>query len=92
MKDNHTKFGVAGILVVSTIVIFLISDPFWGLVYSQMFLSIQLPITVFLQVYLTSSKKVMGKHRNGTFTKIVLGGIASVLTILNVMLLISVIN
>ncbi len=92
MKDNHTKFGVAGILIVSTIVIFLISDPFWGLVYSQMFLSIQLPITVFLQVYLTSSKKVMGKHRNGTFTKIVLGCIASVLTILNVMLLVSVIN
>lgn len=89
MKDNHTKLGVASILILSTVVIFLISDPFIGLIYSQMFLSIQLPITVFLQIYLTSSEKVMGVHRNGTFTKVVLGGIALTLTGLNVMLFIS---
>jgi len=90
MKDNHTKFGVAGILLLSTVAIFLISDPFLGLIYSQMFLSIQLPITVFLQIYLTSSKKVMGDHRNSRITKVVLGGIAVTLAILNIMLLISV--
>jgi manganese transport protein len=89
MKDNHTRFGVAGILLLSTIVIFLISDPFWGLIYSQMFLSIQLPITVFLQIYLTSSKKVMGIHRNSLITKVVLGAIAATLAVLNIMLFIS---
>jgi manganese transport protein len=89
MKDNHTKLGVASILILSTVVIFLISDPFLGLIYSQMLLSIQLPITVFLQIYLTSSKNVMGTHRNGAFTKVVLGSIALTLTGLNVMLFIS---
>lgn len=89
MKDNHTKLGVAGILVFATFVIFLVPDPFLGLIYSQMFLSIQLPITVFLQIYLTSSKKVMGKHRNGTMTKCLLFAIAVVLTALNAMLLVS---
>lgn len=86
MKDNHTKFGVAGILMISTLVIFLISDPFWGLIYSQMLLSIQLPITVFMQIYLTSSKKVMGKHRNSKFTKFILIAIAITLAVLNIML------
>jgi len=92
MKDNHTKLGVAGILVFSTLTIFLIPDPFWGLIYSQMFLSIQLPVTVFLQIYLTSSKKVMGKHRNSPLTNILLLAIAAVLTVLNVMLLVSFIH
>ena len=45
------------------------SDPFKGLIYSQMALSIQLPFTVFLQVRLTSSEKVMGKFRNSRSTK-----------------------
>ena len=89
MKDNHTKLGVAGILLLSTVAIFLISDPFWGLIYSQMLLSIQLPITVFMQIYLTSSKKVMGAHRNSMLTRVVLGGIAATLAVLNVMLFMS---
>ncbi|MEL7655790.1 MAG: divalent metal cation transporter, partial [Bacillota bacterium] len=61
-------------------------DPFEGLIYSQMLLSIQLPITVFLQIYLTSSKKVMGKYRNSMSHNIILWTIAAVLTILNIML------
>lgn len=86
IKDFHSRFSVVAILIVSTIVIFFVSDPFKGLIYSQMLLSIQLPITVFLQIYLTSSRKVMGKHKNSTIDKIFLIGIAVVLTILNIML------
>jgi manganese transport protein len=89
IKDRHTKIGVAGILCLSTIVIFLITDPFKGLIYSQMLLSIQLPITVFLQIYLTSSKKVMGKYKNSLRHNIVLWAIGITLTVLNIMLLIS---
>lgn len=59
---------------------------------SQMILSIQLPITVFLQVYLTSSKKVMGKYRNSKLLQILLYAIAGIVTVLNIMLLISVIR
>jgi manganese transport protein len=86
IKDRHTKVGVIGTLVAGTLVIFLISDPFAGLVYSQMLLSIQLPITVFLQIYLTSSRKVMGKHRNSLLDSTALWAVAIILTILNLML------
>jgi manganese transport protein len=86
IKDTHTKFGVSFILVASTIIIFLISDPFKGLIYSQMLLSIQLPITVFLQIYLTSSKKVMGKYKNSILDNVMLITIGIILTVLNVML------
>ena len=86
IKDTHTKIGVGSILVAATVVIFLISDPFKGLVISQMILSIQLPITVFLQIYLTSSKKVMGKHRNTVINNILLLTIGIIITVLNVML------
>ena len=86
IKDRHTKIGVVGILVIATLLIFFITDPFKGLVYSQMLLSVQLPITVFLQIYLTSSKKVMGKYKNSPLNNIVLWSIAIILTVLNVML------
>ena len=89
MKDRHSKVGVVGILALGTAVIFLVSDPFKGLIYSQMLLSIQLPITVFLQIYLTSSKKVMGKYRNTALHNIFLWTIAAVLTVLNIMLFVS---
>lgn len=89
IKDIHTKFGVAAILVVATLLIFLVSNPFQGLIYSQMLLSIQLPITVFLQIYLTSSEKVMGKYKNGFKSRLVLGAIGITLTVLNIMLLMS---
>jgi len=86
IKDTHTKVGVASILIASTIIIFLISDPFKGLVISQMILSIQLPITVFLQIYLTSSKKVMGKYKNTVLNNVLLLSIGLIITVLNVML------
>jgi manganese transport protein len=89
MKDRHTKIGVAGILMLAALVVFLITDPFKGLIYSQMLLSIQLPITVFLQIYLTSSKKVMGKYKNTFIHNITLWIIAVILTVLNIMLLTS---
>ncbi|WP_407306464.1 Nramp family divalent metal transporter [Desulfosporosinus sp. SB140] len=84
--DRHTKIGVVGILSLATFVIFLISDPFKGLIYSQMLLSIQLPITVFLQIYLTSSQKVMGKYKNSLGHNITLWVIAVILALLNIML------
>jgi manganese transport protein len=49
----------------------------------------QLPITIFLQIYLTSSGKVMGKYRNTPFTKGLLILIAAMVTALNIGLLIS---
>ena len=89
IKDNHSRLGVIISLVLGLLVIFVISNPFQGLIVSQMFLSIQLPITIFTQVYLTSSEKVMGKFKNKLSTNIILLMVGSIVTILNIMLLIS---
>ena len=89
IDDSHTKLGIGITLIGASIVIFFITDPFKGLIYSQMLLSIQLPITIFLQIYLTSSKKVMGKYANTTFNKIILWIIGLMVAGLNIMLLLS---
>jgi manganese transport protein len=89
IKDNHTRLGVAISLVLALLVIFIISDPFRGLILSQMILSMQLAFTIFLQVYLTSSEKVMGKYRNSLFSKIALYSLGGIVTILNIALFVS---
>lgn len=86
IKDNHSRLGVGLSLVVALGIIFLISNPFKGLIYSQMILSVQLPFSIFLQVYLTSSTKVMGKHKNSQFTKWLLYSLGAIVTMLNVAL------
>lgn len=92
IKDRHTKLGIFIVLVFAVIIIFFITDPFKGLVYSQILLSIQLPITIFLQIYLTSSKKVMGKFVNSIVDKILLWVIAIIVVVLNIMLLINILG
>ena len=54
-----------------------------------MLLSVQLPITIFTQIYLTSSKKVMGEYKNTTIENIILWLVAGIVTALNIILLIS---
>ncbi len=89
IKDNHSRLGVGISLLIALGIIFLISNPFQGLILSQMFLSIQLPFTIFLQVYLTSSAKVMGKYKNTPLTKYTLLFLGVLVTILNIGLFIS---
>jgi manganese transport protein len=89
IKDNHSRLGVVISLVIAFGIIILISNPFQGLILSQMMLSIQLPITIFLQVYLTSSEKVMGKYKNSTTAKFTLYTIGVIVTMLNIALFIS---
>ena len=89
IKDSHSRFGVALTLVAALCVIFFIKDPFTGLIISQMILSIQLPFTIFLQVYLTSSRRVMGKFRNSPLTVATLVALGLAVTFLNVRLFVS---
>lgn len=89
IKDIHSRMGILISLGTALLIIFMIGDPFKGLIISQAILSMQLPVTVFLQVRLTSSKKVMGKYANSLRTKIWLYGIASIVTFLNILLLAS---
>ncbi|MGV3278055.1 Nramp family divalent metal transporter [Rickettsiales bacterium LUAb2] len=91
-NNLHTRVGIIITLLGAVIIIFFISDPFKGLIYSQTLLSIQLPITIFLQIYLTSSKKIMGKYKNSLFTNILLWGSGLIVSGLNILLLLSFMN
>lgn len=86
--DTHSRWGVLLTYGLAGAAIFFISDPFAGLVYSQMLLSIQLPFTIFLQIYLTSSTKVMGKYANTPRLKLVLWLIGGIVSALNIWLLV----
>ncbi len=89
IKDNHSRIGVAISYLLAVFIILFISNPFQGLIWSQMLLSIQLPFTIFLQVYLTSSEKVMGKFKNTLFQKTILLLIGGFVSVLNIYLFIS---
>ena len=92
IKDNHSRLGITISFVVALLIIFVISDPFKGLIHSQMLLSIQLPITIFVQVWLTSSEKVMGKYKNSKRHAFALYLVGAIVTTLNIALFISFIN
>jgi manganese transport protein len=89
IKDNHSRMGVILSLVLALILILFIRNPFSGLVISQMLLSIQLPITIFSQVHLTASHKVMGKYRNSKSLNVTLYAMGGIVTALNIALFIS---
>lgn len=89
IKDIHSKVGAALSIGLGVVIIFLVGNPFQGLILSQTFLSIQLPITIFAQLWLTSRTKVMGKFTNSRPSNIMLFGLGLIVTGLNVYLLIS---
>jgi manganese transport protein len=89
IKDNHSRLGIALSLLIALVLIFVIGNPFNALIISQMILSVQLPFTIFLQIYLTSSPKVMGKYVNTKSTTILMLLIGSIVTFLNILLFIS---
>lgn len=86
-KDVHSRAGILLSFVGAFLIICLIGDPFKGLIVSQAVLSLQLPFTMFLQVGLTSSRRVMGQYANRRFTTVVLYLMATVVTLLNLYLL-----
>lgn len=88
-KDPHSAVGVLLSLGLALLIILFIGNPFKGLIISQMVLSMQLPFTVFLQVSLTSSKRVMGKYANKPWNTVFLYSLAAIVTVLNIWLLVS---
>ena len=89
VKDVHSRVGILLSLGIALVVILFIENPFQGLIISQMVLSIQLPFTIFLQVGLTSSKRVMGQYANSRWSSFVLYTMAAVVSVLNLALLFS---
>ncbi len=88
IKDRHSWTGVAITYGLALLIIFFVDNPFMGLIYSQMALSLQLPFTIGAQMHLTSSRKVMGKYANSTRQKWVLYTIGAIVAGLNAYLLI----
>ena len=89
IRDKHSLAGVVGSLLLGLAVIWFISDPFQGLLVSQMTLSVQLPVTMAAQVWLTSSQAVMGKYANGPWTRGLLILLTAIVTALNIALFVS---
>ena len=89
VKDVHSRVGILLSLGIALVVILFIENPFQGLIISQMILSVQLPFTIFLQVGLTSSKRVMGQYANSRWSSFVLYTMAVIVSVLNLALLFS---
>jgi manganese transport protein len=87
MADNHSRVGLAITLFGATGIILVLADPFKGIFWSQVALSIQLPLTIIPLILLTSSDLVMGRYANRRFTRVVLWLTGSLVIALNLLLL-----
>ena len=75
--------------------VIIVSILFWDqehvlydlLVYSQVFLSLALPFSIFPLVYFTSNKEIMGEHVNAKWNTLLGYLVAIVLTVLNLNLI-----
>jgi manganese transport protein len=90
VSDSHSRTGILITIAGGLLLVFFISDPFQGLIWSQIALSIQLPLTIFSLIFLTSSAKVMGKYANTKINKIHLWLIFAIVSFFNIMLLIQI--
>jgi manganese transport protein len=86
--DSHSRMGVVMTLLGALLAIFFLKNTFQAMIWSQIVLSIQLPFTVFALIYLTSSRKVMGKFANPVSHKVLLWITAVIVSLLNAMLLV----
>ncbi len=87
IRDSHSRWGVLLSFGVALAIIQFLPSAFDGLVYSQMCLSVQLPVTMIALILLTGSRRVMGLHVNSLRDKIILWTLTTVVVILNLMLI-----
>jgi manganese transport protein len=88
INDPHSRIGLLITLVGALAAIMLLSDPFKGILWSQIALSLQLPLTIVPLIMLTSSKKVMGNYANKPFGAAILWIVGLVVIGLNSALLV----
>ncbi|OGU14611.1 MAG: Mg2+/Co2+ transporter [Geobacteraceae bacterium GWC2_53_11] len=87
INDPHSRFGLSVTLLGALAAIMLLPDPFKGILWSQIALSLQLPLTIIPLILLTSSKKVMGGYVNKPYGATVLWIVGLVVIGLNAALL-----
>jgi manganese transport protein len=88
INDPHSRVGLSITLLGALASIMLLSDPFKGILWSQVALSLQLPLTIIPLILLTSSKKVMGEYANKPYGATVLWIVGLVVIGLNIALLV----
>jgi manganese transport protein len=88
IDDPHSRTGLLITLIGALVGIMLLSDPFKGILWSQIALSLQLPFTIIPLILLTSSKKVMGGYANRPYGATVLWITGLIVIALNVALLV----
>jgi manganese transport protein len=88
ISDPRARQGVFLTVGGALLAIFFLKNPFQGLIWSQILLSLQLPWTIFPLIFLTSSKKVMGEYANSPANKVVLFAVSIIVVFLNIMLLV----
>jgi len=87
IRKPLSKIGAGMTLGVALLAVMFVTNSFRALILSQVLLSIQLPITIVLQIHLTSSRTVMGTHANTTLGKAWLWLVAAIVIALNLILL-----
>ena len=87
IREGRSRFGVVLALLPALLAIFLVKDTFQALILSQVCLSVQLPVTIILQIHLTSSPKVMGTYANTPLGRVLLWATALAVIALNLLLL-----
>lgn len=88
INDPHSRIGVGITLLGAVAGIMLLSDPFKGILWSQIALSLQLPLTIIPLILLTSSRTVMGEYANRRLGASLLWIVGSIVIGLNIALLV----
>ena len=88
INDPHSRTGLLITLLGALAAIMLLSDPFKGILWSQIALSLQLPFTIIPLILLTSSKKVMGDYANKPYGRAVLWIVGLIVIVMNIALLV----
>ncbi|RII29974.1 MAG: Mg2+/Co2+ transporter [Geobacter sp.] len=88
MADPHSRNGLIITLCGALAVIMMLANPFTGILWSQIALSLQLPFTIIPLILLTSSREVMGGYANTRFGAAVLWIVSLIVIALNVALLV----
>ncbi len=88
INDPHSRVGLLITLLGALATIMLLSNPFKGILWSQIALSLQLPFTIIPLILLTSSRKVMGNYANRPYGATVLWIVGLVVIGLNIALLV----
>lgn len=87
INDPHSRIGLGITLLGALAAIMMLSNPFKGILWSQIALSLQLPFTIIPLILLTSSTKVMGSYANKPYGRAVLWIVGLVVIALNAALL-----